>query len=498
MKLLEGTKNGLERIITPLTNYLGNSKVVNAITSGMMMTIPVTIGVTLFAILGNLPFEGWKEFLMQIGVYTHMQDMISATLSLLAVYMVVIIAYSYAKEEGMNGMTAAVIALGSFLCLMPMSIKVGEEQIPAILNQYLGSDGIFVAMFVGVFTAKLYCALKRKNIGVKLPESVPPMVADAINPVFISIIIFTLIFFIRIIFGYTPYENIFNFVSQVIALPVKVIGSSVWSVIAIFTFMNICWFFGLHPAPIINISYVYPKTCKPNDIIAAQNCNAIRNWLYLDMAVYGRYNNIAWNFMKSKNIEPVILEGDMEILSSSKPDYIAFNYYSSITVSEYDENFVIDEAADQQIEVGEEGFFMGDDNEHLELTDFGWEIDPIGFRVTLREVNDRYNLPIIVTENGIGAYDKVDEDGSVQDHYRIDYLKKHIEQMELAIAGGVDVIGYCPWAAIDLISTHQGFRKRYGFIYINRDEDDLKDLKRIKKQSFYWYKEVISSNGKER
>ncbi|MGF2716054.1 glycoside hydrolase family 1 protein [Bacillus cereus] len=250
------------------------------------------------------------------------------------------------------------------------------------------------------------------------------------------------------------------------------------------------------PAP--NISYVYPKTCKPNDIIAAQNCNAIRNWLYLDMAVYGRYNNIAWNFMKSKNIEPVILEGDMEILSSSKPDYIAFNYYSSITVSEYDENFVIDEAADQQIEVGEEGFFIGDDNEHLELTDFGWEIDPIGFRVTLREVNDRYNLPIIVTENGIGAYDKVDEDGSVKDHYRIDYLKKHIEQMELAIADGVDVIGYCPWAAIDLISTHQGFRKRYGFIYINRDEDDLKDLKRIKKQSFYWYKEVISSNGKEK
>ncbi|MGN4422373.1 glycoside hydrolase family 1 protein [Bacillus cereus group sp. MYBK30-1] len=250
------------------------------------------------------------------------------------------------------------------------------------------------------------------------------------------------------------------------------------------------------PAP--NISYVYPKTCKPNDIIAAQNCNAIRNWLYLDMAVYGRYNNIAWNFMKSKNIEPVILQGDMEILSSSKPDYIAFNYYSSITVSEYDENFVIDNTGDQQIEVGEEGFFMGDDNEHLELTDFGWEIDPIGFRVTLREVNDRYNLPIIVTENGIGAYDKVDEDGSVQDHYRIDYLKKHIEQMELAIADGVDVIGYCPWAAIDLISTHQGFRKRYGFIYINRDEDDLKDLKRIKKQSFYWYKEVISSNGKER
>lgn len=255
MKLLEVMRNGLERIITPLTNYLGNSKVVNAITSGMMMTIPVTIGVTLFAILGNLPFKWWNDFIHKAGLYTHMQDMISATLSLLAIYMVVIIAYSYAKEEGMNGMTAGVIALGSFLCLMPMSIKAGEEHIPAILTQYLGSDGIFVAMFVGVFTAKLYCALKRKNIGVNLPESVPPMVADAINPVFISIIIFTIIFFIRVIFGYTPYENIFNFVNQVIALPVKVIGSSVWSVIAIFTFMNLCWFFGLHPAPIINVWY---------------------------------------------------------------------------------------------------------------------------------------------------------------------------------------------------------------------------------------------------
>ncbi|WHY79057.1 glycoside hydrolase family 1 protein [Neobacillus sp. WH10] len=250
------------------------------------------------------------------------------------------------------------------------------------------------------------------------------------------------------------------------------------------------------PAP--NISYVYPKTCKPNDIIAAQNCNAIRNWLYLDMAVYGRYNKIAWSFMKSKKMEPVILDGDMEILASSKPDYIAFNYYSSITVCEYDENFVFEDIGDQQIEVGEEGFFMGDDNEYLELSDFGWEIDPVGFRVTLREVSERYNLPIIITENGIGAYDKVNEDGSIVDDYRIDYLSKHIEQMELAISDGVDVIGYCPWAAIDLISTHQGFRKRYGFIYVNRDENDLKDLKRIKKKSFHWYQQVILSNGIDR
>ncbi|MGJ7910151.1 glycoside hydrolase family 1 protein [Neobacillus sp. LXY-1] len=249
------------------------------------------------------------------------------------------------------------------------------------------------------------------------------------------------------------------------------------------------------PAP--NISYIYPKTCNPNDIIAAQTCNAIRNWLYLDMAVHGRYNNIAWDFMKKKKIEPAILVGDMEIISSAKPDYIAFNYYSSITVKAYGENIILDDTGDQQIEVGEEGFFMGDDNEYLELSDFGWEIDPLGFRVTLREVSDRYHLPIIITENGIGAYDKVNLDGSIEDDYRIDYLSRHIEQLKLAVSDGVDVIGYCPWSAIDLISTHQGFKKRYGFIYVNREDNQLKDLKRIKKKSFYWYQKVISSNGKE-
>ncbi|MGJ7910149.1 PTS sugar transporter subunit IIC [Neobacillus sp. LXY-1] len=255
MKFLQSMQKALEQIITPLTTFLGNNKTVNAITTGMMMVIPVTIGVTLFAILGNLPIKWWQTFLKHSGLYIHMQDMITATLSLLAVYIVVIIGYTYAKEEGMNGMIAGVIALGSFLCLIPMSVTVGKENIPAILTQYLGSDGIFVAMFVGVLTSKLYCYLIKKKIGVRLPESVPPMVADSINPVFISIIIFTLIFFIRVLFGYTSYENIFNFVSSVISLPVKVIGSSVWSVIGIFSFMNLCWFFGLHPAPIINVWY---------------------------------------------------------------------------------------------------------------------------------------------------------------------------------------------------------------------------------------------------
>ena len=248
------------------------------------------------------------------------------------------------------------------------------------------------------------------------------------------------------------------------------------------------------PAP--NISSIYPATSKPEDVLAAQNFSAIRNWLYLDMAVHGKYNTIAWSYMLEKGIEPTIEEGDMEILKGAKPDFIAFNYYCSGTVEAY-KNKNKDIEGDQQIAVGEEGVYNGANNNNLEFTEFGWQIDPIGFRTTLREIYDRYQLPLIVTENGLGAYDTVEEDGSINDDYRIDYLRKHIEQARIAITDGVELLGYCPWSAIDLISTHQGFRKRYGFIYVNRDEFDLKDLKRIRKKSFFWYKNVIKTNGEE-
>jgi 6-phospho-beta-glucosidase len=156
-----------------------------------------------------------------------------------------------------------------------------------------------------------------------------------------------------------------------------------------------------------------------------------------------------------------------------------------------------DISGDQQISTGELGVFKGAQNENLQKTEFGWEIDPVGFRTTLRDIYERYNLPLIVTENGLGAYDTVEEDGTINDDYRIDYLRKHIEQARLAITDGVELLGYCPWSAIDLISTHQGFKKRYGFIYVNRDEFDLKDLSRIRKKSFFWYKNVITTNGEE-
>jgi 6-phospho-beta-glucosidase len=250
------------------------------------------------------------------------------------------------------------------------------------------------------------------------------------------------------------------------------------------------------PAP--NITSIYPASSKPEDVLAASNFSSIRNWLYLDAAVFGRYNSIAWSYMEEKGYTPIIQEGDMEILKSGKPDFIAFNYYSTSTVAE-SKNDPSDKSStgDQQIVIGESGVYRGVSNPYLEKTEFGWEIDPIGFRSTLRELNERYNLPLLVTENGLGAYDKLEEGDVVNDDYRIDFLRKHIEQAKLAITDGVNLIGYCPWSAIDLVSTHQGISKRYGFIYVNRDEFDLKDLRRIKKKSFYWYKNVIKSNGEK-
>ncbi len=249
------------------------------------------------------------------------------------------------------------------------------------------------------------------------------------------------------------------------------------------------------PAP--NIALVYAATSKPEDMIAAQNFNAIRNWLYLDVAVYGHYNNIVWSYLEQKDACPTFMEGDAEALKNAKPDYMGINYYTTATVEACDGTDGPNNASSQQKIKGEKGFFRGFKNPNLMNTEFGWEIDPVGFRSTVRELYSRYHLPILITENGLGAYDTLTEDGKIHDPYRIFYLQKHIEQIQLAISDGVEMLGYCPWSAIDLISTHQGMVKRYGFIYVDRDEFDLKTLNRYRKDSFYWYKKVIASNGSD-
>lgn len=249
------------------------------------------------------------------------------------------------------------------------------------------------------------------------------------------------------------------------------------------------------PAP--NITAIYPETCKPEDIIAADNWESIRCWLYLDMAVYGRYNNLVWSYLEDHMLTPEIEEGDMDLLAQAKPDYLGINYYATATVAGPKNDGTDCQArnGDQQIIIGEEGVYRAANNQYLETTEYGWMIDSIGLRVTLRRIYDRYHMPILITENGIGAKDELAKDGKIHDHYRIDYLQRHFHQAQLAITDGVDLIGYCPWSFMDLVSTHQGYGKRYGFVFIDRDEKNIKQLKRIKKDSFYWYRDIIQNNG---
>jgi 6-phospho-beta-glucosidase len=250
------------------------------------------------------------------------------------------------------------------------------------------------------------------------------------------------------------------------------------------------------PAP--NFALVYPETCHPLDVLAADDLNVIRHWLYFDLAVDGVYNSIAWAYLEEKGAAPEILPGDLEILTADRPDFLAFNYYNTQTVARPsgDDAERQSRVADQQMSPGEEGVYDSADNPYLARTEFGWEVDPIGLRASFRALWNRYRLPLLVTENGLGAFDRL-IDGQVHDQYRIDYLRDHIAQIQLAISDGVDVIGYCPWSAIDLVSTHQGVAKRYGFVYVDRDEFDLKELARYRKDSFAWYQRVIASNGAE-
>jgi 6-phospho-beta-glucosidase len=249
--------------------------------------------------------------------------------------------------------------------------------------------------------------------------------------------------------------------------------------------------------PVPNISIVYPATSKPKDVQSSVYFNAIRNWAYLDFSCFGRYNTIFSDYLKQKGIVIEKEEQDRKLMTQHFPDFIAMNYYTSVTVEFPDDNLAaMDGISDQQSEdIMDKGFYKGFTNTYLPKNEFNWTIDPLGMKTTLQLLEDRYHLPLIITENGLGAYDQMTEDGLIQDDYRIDYLKQHLLQCLSAIKAGVQLIGYSPWSALDLVSVHEGISKRYGFIFVDREELDEKQLTRIPKKSYYWYQSVIQSNG---
>ena len=232
---------------------------------------------------------------------------------------------------------------------------------------------------------------------------------------------------------------------------------------------------------------MYPNSCNPDDIIETQKQMQMRNWFCSDIQVRGEYPSYAERFFEENNIQIQMEPGDEEILREGCVDFYTFSYYMSNCVAKNP--------------TGEEtsGNLMGGlRNPYLESSEWGWQIDPKGLRYTLNAIYDRYQIPLMVVENGLGAKDKIEKDGSIQDDYRIDYLRKHIEQMKEAVADGVDLMGYTPWGCIDLVSASTGeMAKRYGFIYVDKYDDGTGTLERRRKKSFGWYKKVIESNGED-
>lgn len=229
----------------------------------------------------------------------------------------------------------------------------------------------------------------------------------------------------------------------------------------------------------------YPLTCNPDDILANQDYNRIYNYFCTDVQAKGKYPYYMKKFFADNDITIAKEPGDDEILKEGTVDFVTFSYYMSCC-----------QTANPNAKSGEGNILGGVSNPYLEASDWGWQIDPKGLRYALKDLYDRYELPLMVVENGLGAKDEIEEDGSINDDYRIDYLRKNIIEMKEAVKDGVDLMGYTPWGCIDLVSASTGeYAKRYGFIYVRRYDDGTGDLARLKKKSFDWYKEVIASNG---
>ena len=231
----------------------------------------------------------------------------------------------------------------------------------------------------------------------------------------------------------------------------------------------------------------YPMTCRPEDVMEAVRFNRAREF-YMDVQVKGYYPSYKLKEFEREHVRIHMEPGDLEIIQKGTVDFIGFSYYMS-TVS----------TTDPDAEQTEGNQFMAFKNPYLKTSDWGWTVDPLGLRIVLSQIYDRYHVPLFIVENGLGANDEIETDGSVIDDYRIAYLRDHITAVKQAVElDGVEVMGYTPWGCIDIVSAGTGeMKKRYGFIYVERYDDGTGDFSRRKKRSFDWYRKVIASNGED-
>lgn len=234
----------------------------------------------------------------------------------------------------------------------------------------------------------------------------------------------------------------------------------------------------------IAMNPAYPFSCNPKDILKAEKNWQTDTFYCGDVQARGEYPFFAENYWKEQGVVLNITEEDKQILKEGVIDFFSFSYYQSVAVT-------VDDSIEKL-----PSLIDGVKNPYLKANDWGWQIDPDGLRYILNVLYGRYQIPMMVVENGVGAYDVLEKDNTVHDPYRIDYLRAHIKAMNEAIEDGVDLMGYTMWGCIDLTSAGTGeMKKRYGFIYVDSDDYGNGSFNRYKKDSFYWYKKVIDSNG---
>lgn len=233
----------------------------------------------------------------------------------------------------------------------------------------------------------------------------------------------------------------------------------------------------------LSLSPIYPASCKPEDVFESYELRR-RSLFYSDIQMLGEYPSYFNRIVKENNINIEMEDVDTEVLKKGVCDYLGFSYYRS---SLHEAGMKI---------LGNTGGLLGKKNPYLSETKWGWPIDPLGLRYVCNELTDRYHKPLFIVENGLGAIDEVTEDGKIYDNERMDYLKKHVIMMNEAIEDGAEILGYTWWGPIDIVSAGTGeMKKRYGFVYVDRDNDGNGSLKRIKKDSYNYYKQIIKTNG---
>lgn len=237
----------------------------------------------------------------------------------------------------------------------------------------------------------------------------------------------------------------------------------------------------------VNFMPMYPETCKPEDVLTAQGANQLYNYRALDVFAKGKYPAELLHEWTEQQVNP-ICPGDLAYIQEAKMDFLALSYYQS----------AVAKGSSEVMSKSLLGVFTANapKNPYLKESEWGWKIDPVGLRISVREMYDRYQLPVFVMECGIGVDEKLNANHTVEDDYRIDYFRRHLEQLKLNVAeDDVDLMGFLTWGPIDILSSQGEMRKRYGFVYVDRTDTEVKNLTRYKKKSYTWFKKVTASNG---